>query len=207
LPRGDEDAYERASWEAIEECKQLNPPYNPTDWIGMVRRWGAAEAARRLLVNGDIQYGFRRLVQSGRPELTVEWSALLPRWQRIFPQPHRAEVIGGAADARAGHCRRRGPGRSPACAATPTVFSPSVTEQRVWHLELQRHGRSGESGHEAWHVLGKVVGACVRLSAEAGAGTVARPTERSDAKLDARMPNSVLSHTEMSDRTSHGQLL
>jgi hypothetical protein len=38
----------------------------------MVRRWGAAEAARRLLVNGDIQYGFRRLVQSSRPELTVE---------------------------------------------------------------------------------------------------------------------------------------
>lgn len=42
----------------------------------MVRRWGAAEAARRLLVNGDIQGGFRRLVQSGKPELTVEWSAL-----------------------------------------------------------------------------------------------------------------------------------
>jgi hypothetical protein len=56
-----------------------DPPYSPTDWIGVVRRWGAAEAARRLLVNGDIQYGFRRLVQSGRPELTVEWSALLPR--------------------------------------------------------------------------------------------------------------------------------
>jgi hypothetical protein len=49
-----------------------NPPYNPTDWIGMMRHWGAAEAARRLLVNGDILYGFRRLVQSGRPDLTVE---------------------------------------------------------------------------------------------------------------------------------------
>jgi hypothetical protein len=75
LPR---DAYERASWEATEECKQLNPPYNPTDWIGMMRRWDAAEAARRLLVNGDILSGFRRLVQSGRPDLTVKWSALLP---------------------------------------------------------------------------------------------------------------------------------
>jgi len=52
LLRGDEDAYERVSWEDIEECKQLNPPFSPADWIGMVRRWGAAEAARRLLVNG-----------------------------------------------------------------------------------------------------------------------------------------------------------
>jgi hypothetical protein len=44
----------------------------------MMRRWGAAEAAQRLLVNGDIQSGFRRLVHSGRPDLTVKWSALLP---------------------------------------------------------------------------------------------------------------------------------
>jgi hypothetical protein len=66
LPRGDEDASERASWETIEECKQLNPLYHPTDWIGMVRRWGAAEAVRRLLVNGDIQYGFQR-EPSARP--------------------------------------------------------------------------------------------------------------------------------------------
>jgi hypothetical protein len=54
-----------ASWEATEECKQLNPPYNPTDWIGMMRRWDAAEAARPLLVNGDILSGFRRLVHVG----------------------------------------------------------------------------------------------------------------------------------------------
>jgi hypothetical protein len=60
------------SWEDIEECKQLNPPCSPADWIGMMRRQGAAEAARRLLVNGDIQSGFRRPVQSGRPELAVE---------------------------------------------------------------------------------------------------------------------------------------
>ncbi len=67
-----------------------------------------------------------------------------------------------------------------------------VTEQRVWHLEPQRHGRSGESGHEGWHVLGRVVGACVRLNAEARAGTVvvARPTGRRGRQT--RCPNAKL---------------
>jgi hypothetical protein len=85
----DEAAYERATWEAIEECKHLVPPYHPTVWIGMVRQRGAANAARHLLVNGDIQDGFRRLIAADRADLTVEWSALHPRWSRIFQAPHR----------------------------------------------------------------------------------------------------------------------
>jgi hypothetical protein len=55
----------------------------------MVHRWGAAEAARRLLVSGDIQDGFRRLIAAGRHDLTVEWSALRPRWSAIFGAPHQ----------------------------------------------------------------------------------------------------------------------
>jgi hypothetical protein len=86
---GDEDAYQRANWEAIAECKHLTPPYDPTAWVAMVRRWGAAEAARRMLISGDIQDGFRRLIAAGRHDLTVEWSALHPRWNRIFSTPHR----------------------------------------------------------------------------------------------------------------------
>ena len=85
----DEAAYERATWDAIEECRNLSPPYYPTIWIGMVRQRGAAEAARHLLVSGDIQDGFRRLVDAGRVDLTVEWSALHPRWHGIFQAPHR----------------------------------------------------------------------------------------------------------------------
>lgn len=55
----------------------------------MVHRWSAAEAARRLLVSPDIQYGFQRLIDADRADLTVEWSALSPRWQRIFHDGHR----------------------------------------------------------------------------------------------------------------------
>lgn len=89
----DEAAYEGATWEAIAECRQLRPPYDPSAWIGMVHRWGAAEAGRRLLVSGDIQYGFRRLVAADRQDLTVEWSALQPRWNRIFGAQHREAAL------------------------------------------------------------------------------------------------------------------
>jgi hypothetical protein len=63
----DEAAYERATWEAIEECRNLTPPYHPSVWIGMIRQRGAAEAARYLLVNGDIQDGFRRRSRRDAP--------------------------------------------------------------------------------------------------------------------------------------------
>lgn len=52
-------------------------------------RWGAAEAARRLLVDGDVQSGFERLIREGHPELTVEWAVLEPRWILLFTEPHR----------------------------------------------------------------------------------------------------------------------
>jgi hypothetical protein len=86
---GDRDSYERATWAAIEECKHLSHRYDPTIWIGMVRRSGAVEAAKQLLASGDIQYGFRRLIEEGRPDLTVEWSVLLPRWRQLFSDQYR----------------------------------------------------------------------------------------------------------------------
>lgn len=86
---GDEDAYGRAIWAAIEECKHLRRRYDPAIWIGMVRQSGAVEAAKHLLVSGDIQYGFRRLIEEGRPDLTVEWSVLLPRWRQLFSDQYR----------------------------------------------------------------------------------------------------------------------
>lgn len=74
---------------AIDACRRLSPPYRPTIWIGMINKVGAAEAARRLVVSGDIQTGFGRLVQAGRPELTVEWEILNQRWDPLFSDQHR----------------------------------------------------------------------------------------------------------------------
>lgn len=74
---------------AIEECRTLRTPYNPTIWIQMIERHGAAEAARRLLVSGDIQDGFAHLIEQGRPDLTVEWAVLQPQWDLLFTEGHR----------------------------------------------------------------------------------------------------------------------
>jgi hypothetical protein len=48
-------------WRHAARC----PPYIPTVWISMCRELGAAEAARRLVVSGDIQTAFDRLVRAG----------------------------------------------------------------------------------------------------------------------------------------------
>jgi hypothetical protein len=74
---------------AVEECRTLTPPYHPTVWINMSRNLGAAEAARRLVVSGDIQTGFDRLVQAGRPQLTIEWALLDEAWDPLFSEQHR----------------------------------------------------------------------------------------------------------------------
>lgn len=58
-------------------------------WIDMVKRHGAANAARRILESGDIQSGFERLIRSGRMDLTVEMAVLHPRWETLFSRSHR----------------------------------------------------------------------------------------------------------------------
>lgn len=84
-----EAEFEAACDAAIDTCRHLSPPYLPTVWIGMVNSLGAAEAARRLVVSGDIQTGFGRLVQAGRPQLTIEWEILNERWDPLFSDQHR----------------------------------------------------------------------------------------------------------------------
>lgn len=77
---------------AIDEWRVLGfPPsgHPPTIWINMSNKLGAATAARRLLISGDIQDGFERLVKIGRPDLTVEWAVLQPRWNRLFREDIR----------------------------------------------------------------------------------------------------------------------
>jgi hypothetical protein len=87
--RSIEDEFQVACDAAVEECKVLIPDYNPSGSIGMSRSLGATEAARRLVVSGDIQTGFGRLVSAGHPELTIEWAILNPRWEPLFSQQHR----------------------------------------------------------------------------------------------------------------------
>jgi hypothetical protein len=82
------DEFHRECVQAVDECRRLK--YVPTAWIAMMNGpGGAAPAARRLLVSGDIQSGFERLIQMGRADLTVEYAVLQPRWQDLFEEQHR----------------------------------------------------------------------------------------------------------------------
>jgi hypothetical protein len=74
---------------AIDACRHLSQPYHPTAWIGVIAKLRAAAAARRLVVSGDIQTGFGRLVEAGRPELSIEWEILNSRWDPLFSKQHR----------------------------------------------------------------------------------------------------------------------
>jgi hypothetical protein len=88
-----EDEFDLACQAAIDECRALRPPYVPTAWTSMIGRHGAVEAAQRLVVSGDIQSGFGRLVKAGRPDLTIEWTILHPRWRSLFGRSHREASI------------------------------------------------------------------------------------------------------------------
>jgi hypothetical protein len=71
------EQYHAATLAAIEASKRLH--YNPTDWIVMVRRYGAVEATKRVLRPGPPPSGFVRLawdMNPRHPELTAEHAAL-----------------------------------------------------------------------------------------------------------------------------------
>ena len=82
-----EDEFQVACEEAVRECHGLG--YAPTAWVAMMERHGAGEAAKRLLVSGDIQPGLLRLLKLGRVDLTVEHAVLLDRWHELFDDQDR----------------------------------------------------------------------------------------------------------------------
>ena len=58
--------------------------YNARLFVEMVASHGGVETARRLLSTQDIQYGFDKLWEHGRLDLTVECHVLQPRFRELF---------------------------------------------------------------------------------------------------------------------------
>ncbi len=67
--------YERA-------LRELN--YNAQFFVRMIAEHGGMETARRLLDTEDIQYGFDKLWEHDRLDLTVECHVLQPRFNKLF---------------------------------------------------------------------------------------------------------------------------
>ena len=55
----------------------------------MIQSHGALETARRLVMSGDMQDGFLRLLKMGHPELTIEHAVLDERWTDLFTDQER----------------------------------------------------------------------------------------------------------------------
>jgi hypothetical protein len=88
-----EEEFESACAEAIDDCRKLSPPYRPTAWQTMITSQGAVEAARRLVLSGDIQSGFERLISSGCPDLTIEWAVIDPYRRPLFGPQYREAAL------------------------------------------------------------------------------------------------------------------
>ncbi|WP_426313816.1 hypothetical protein ACN9MF_20080 [Methylobacterium fujisawaense] len=66
--------------ETIRQGSERN--YRPTIFIGMQERHGTLEAMKRLVRNGDVQSGFRRLTELGLQDQTIEAGIL--KFRREF---------------------------------------------------------------------------------------------------------------------------
>jgi hypothetical protein len=55
----------------------------------MVHQQGGVEAAKQLLNDGNISYGFEKLWELGRLDLTVESLVLKPEWKGLFDEDDR----------------------------------------------------------------------------------------------------------------------
>lgn len=72
--------YERA----LAECN-----YRATYFLRMVGDYGGVQAAKRLLNNPNIQYGFEKLWECSRLDLTMECLVLQPKWKNLFTDDER----------------------------------------------------------------------------------------------------------------------
>ncbi len=84
------EAFEGAMLDAAVQCKKLG--YNPTIWLGMISESGAVEAAKRLLRGSRFSYGFERLWEKKRLDLSVEYYVLLPEYGLLFSEDEREEA-------------------------------------------------------------------------------------------------------------------
>jgi hypothetical protein len=77
-----EDQFAAKLRASVEVCHELG--YHPTRFTQMLDSIGARATAAKLVVNGDMQTGFKELVSRGRPELTMESIMLQPEFTGLF---------------------------------------------------------------------------------------------------------------------------
>jgi hypothetical protein len=65
--------------QAHRECIKLG--YHPTIFTRMRHEYGTQGAIKKLLISGNIETGLQRILDMGRPDLSIEYAAL-----KLFPE-------------------------------------------------------------------------------------------------------------------------
>ena len=73
-----------------DACVEIG--YRPTIFLRMVREHGGVETAHRLIAGEVQQYGFERLWEAGRLDLSVEALVLRGPWRSLFRPEELAEA-------------------------------------------------------------------------------------------------------------------
>lgn len=79
-----EDEFEARVQESIAQSRSHHR--DPAGFVSMLHRWGAVEAARRLVINGTIQDGLVKIVRMKLPELAIESIMLEPQFASLFSE-------------------------------------------------------------------------------------------------------------------------
>ena len=78
------ERFEKRLRESVPVVIELG--YNPTVFVGLLERYGGVQTAKRLIAEGEIQYGFKRLAALGRLDLTMEQIMLEPEFASLFTE-------------------------------------------------------------------------------------------------------------------------
>ncbi|MGQ2966372.1 hypothetical protein [Methylophilus sp.] len=67
---------------AVSKCYELG--YAPTRFEQMIESNHPVEVAKKFVLSGEFQYGFKELNKLGKPELTIESIMLQPKFSSLF---------------------------------------------------------------------------------------------------------------------------
>ncbi|MCI0701193.1 MAG: hypothetical protein L0241_08950 [Planctomycetia bacterium] len=76
------DRFEAQLWHTVREATACG--YVPRIFERMLREHGGVQTAKQLIASGDIQYGFERLAELGRLDITLEQVMLCPEYAPLF---------------------------------------------------------------------------------------------------------------------------
>lgn len=77
-----EDRFEQRLLDSIEISRGMG--YTPTAFIGMLDRHGGVRTAKRLIADGNIQSGIKKLRDLGRLDIAMEQIMLDPEFATLF---------------------------------------------------------------------------------------------------------------------------